>query len=449
MKKQSFLISAAMLLALSACGAGGGDNDTQTQVGGPSATNPIDVAPRPTGTPPAHPEESVPVPAAPADAAGAGTTNTTGSNAPAATQAPPQSAPPLARTAPVNPPNAQPVGALVGCYSVTGSLPLPMPHEPTLLPAPGAALVSNYQELATSDDAGLCYANYQRELVGLPAFVSEALLAKAARNHSDYLIQNDFSGHDEMPGKPGFTGKSAFERVAYAGYATTMVGEVLAMRMNWNTQPNASMTLTPRSTLVRNLIIAPFHRIGLLGSFKSAGSGYAEAVGPSAGSGNMANRPNSCAAGAGCTYTAAEFYQTINMADSHQAASDDFLIASPYDGQADVPPRWNNTEWPNPSPGTQNKDIGYTVTLQALNRSLKLNADTFEIKDPAGAAVPCFRLDHRTPSFQTGVDLANYATGMAICTPDAPLLAATTYSVRVTGSLDNKPMDLNWSFTTQ
>jgi len=465
MNMQKYLFCAALLLALSACG-GGDDDDAQTRVGGPSATNPIDVAPKPAGASTDAPAGTAPPSTTPPSDANATPGNTPTAPAPSPSSvapatstvpSPSSTAPaPAASTAPaasaarvVNPPAAQPVGALVSCYTVTGSLPLPAAQSPTLLPAPGTTLVTNYQELADPDSAGLCYANYQRELVGLPAFVTEAKLAQSSLNHSLYLTRNDFSGHDETPGNPGFTGKNAGARVTYVGYATNMVGEVLAMRMSWSAQSNATLALSPQSALLRSLFVAPFHRVGLLGSFKSAGSGYAQVVGPSAGSGSATDRPNSCQAGPACTYTAAEFYQTVNMADSLQSAADNYLIASPHDGQTDVPAQWKNTEWPNPSPGTEGKDIGYTVSLQAINRSLTLDADTFEIKDPSGASVPCFRLEHRTPSYQAGVDLAIYAGGMALCTPDAPLKAKTTYTVHVTGSLDSKPLDLTWSFTTQ
>ncbi|MGG2424985.1 hypothetical protein ACQV88_26310, partial [Ralstonia pseudosolanacearum] len=212
---------------------------------------------------------------------------------------------------------------------------------------------------------------------------------------------------------------------------------------------NSPATLSPKSAMLQGLIAAPFHRIGLFGSLKSAGSGYKDRSGPSDGTGAGTNRPDTCAAGSTtCTFTATEFVQTVNMADDYQAAGDDFLIASPYNGQSDSPPSWKNTEWPDPYPGTASKIIGYPITLQAVNRALTLDVTRFEIKDPNGADVKCHLVDH-TYKNHPQVNMARYASGIAICTPDTPLQAKTTYNVHVTGSLDKKPMDIAWSFTTQ
>ncbi|WP_368930368.1 CAP domain-containing protein [Achromobacter xylosoxidans] len=426
MKKQTLLVSAALPLLLSACNGGGGgsEEDSIVQTGGPSKENPIYIGP---------PSEKQDV---------------QGAAAPA-----PESAPaPTANASsmpPPSPPGAQPIGALVSCYTVTGSLPLPATQTPTLLPAPGSALVTNYQELATPDEAGLCYANYQRELVGLPPFVSEPQLARAAFNHSHYLLHNTpFEGHDETPGKPFFTGIDPAARIAQAGYRTSATSEVLAMRLSWVDQPNSPSTLSPGSALIQGLIAAPFHRVGLLGSMKSAGSGYDDRHGPTDASQDRNKRPDTCPTGTTCTITATEFVHTINMADSHQAAGDDFLIASPHDGQRGITPDWKNTEWPDPYPGTFGQIVGYPVTLQAVNRSLKLDVVGFEIKDPGGRKADCELVDH---SYQNHpqVNMAGYASGLAVCTPRAPLQANTTYTVHVTGNLNNKPMDVRWSFTTQ
>jgi len=62
------------------------------------------------------------------------------------------------------------------------------------------------------------------------------------------------------------------------------------------------------------------------------------------------------------------------------------------------------------------------VTVQAVNTSLAFNADTFTITDAAGNVMPCEKVDART------ANLSGAARGLAICTPRAPLAAATRYN---------------------
>ncbi len=50
-------------------------------------------------------------------------------------------------------------------------------------------------------------------------------LLKAARRHSHYLILHGRGGHDEIPGKKGFTGKSTGERAKAVGYRYRRVTE--------------------------------------------------------------------------------------------------------------------------------------------------------------------------------------------------------------------------------
>lgn len=66
--------------------------------------------------------------------------------------------------------------------------------------------------------------NRMRAEVGLPPLLGDALIAKAARNHADYLKLNNVSGHGEAPGTPGFTGGSPAERCSAVG--VTCNGEV-------------------------------------------------------------------------------------------------------------------------------------------------------------------------------------------------------------------------------
>ncbi|AQV93404.1 CAP domain-containing protein [Cupriavidus necator] len=310
------------------------------------------------------------------------------------------------------------------CYTVSGPAPAAAAGSGiSLLPARGNA-VSNYRVLDEPRSAGLCYANYRREQVGLPPLAARDPLNTTAQSHTGYMLANATLTHDETSGKPGYTGATANDRIQ-AAYPTDATAEVVAGANRWTSVANAQLSMQPKDALVSDLVDAPFHRAALLGGYGSAGSGYAEWVGAS-GSGTSAN-----------------YYQTIDLADRSKGGSDNQMVAYPFNGQSDVPVNWVNTESPNPAPGYQNSTMGYPVLLQAINTSLQFEADTFVITDAQGNNVNCIKVDSRSSG------LSSDASGLAICTPVAPLASQQRYSVRVTGRLGSQPVDLSWSFTTR
>ncbi|WP_254775797.1 CAP domain-containing protein [Ralstonia sp. 25mfcol4.1] len=309
------------------------------------------------------------------------------------------------------------------CYTVTGAAPAPVTGSVALLPARGTG-VSGYKVLADARSAGLCYANYRREQVGLAPLTARDPLNTVAQNHTAYMLANNTLTHDEQSGKTGYTGAAPNDRIQ-AAYPSNATAEVVAGANRWTSQAGASLSMTPKDQLVIDLVDAPFHRAALLGSYGSAGSGFAESVGAGSSGG-----------------TQAYYFQTIDLADRRQGGADNQMVAYPYNGQADVPVSWVNNESPNPAPAYAGKTMGYPVTVQAVNTSLAFNADTFSITDAAGNSVPCEKVDARTSG------MSSAAGGLAICTPTAPLAGKTRYNVTVSGTLNGQGVNLNWSFTT-
>lgn len=347
-------------------------------------------------------------PAANSTAGPAGGTGVTGSQA-AASPAP---------AAPITAAQAR------ACYAVSGNPAAPVTGAVGMLPARGAAGVSGYHVLDDARAAGLCYANYRREQVGLPPLGVRDPLGTAAQNHSAYMLANQLLTHDESAGQPGFTGATAETRIQ-ALYPTNATAEVVATANKWTSVAGANLTLAPRDALVVDLINAPFHRAALLGGYASAGSGYAERVGAGSNGG-----------------TAASYYQTIDLADASPGGAANLMVAYPYDGQADVPASWVNHESPDPAPAYAGRTVGYPVTLQAIDSALAFNADTFTITDAQGRNVDCAKVDARTAG------MASAARGLAICTPLAPLASGQRYHVTVTGTLGGQGVNLSWAFTT-
>ncbi|SOZ37492.1 CAP domain-containing protein [Cupriavidus neocaledonicus] len=326
-------------------------------------------------------------------------------------------------TSPTSPNGATTI-TVGACYTVSGAAPAGAPGSGiSLLPARGGA-VSNYRVLDEPRSAGLCYANYRREQVGLAPLAARDPLNAAAQAHTDYMLANATLTHDESSGNPGYTGATAHERIQ-AAYPTDATAEVVAGANRWTSVANAQLSMSPKDALVSDLVDAPFHRAALLGSYGSAGSGFAERVG---------------ANGSG---TSASYYQTVDLADRVKGGNDNQMVAYPFDGQSDVPVNWVNTESPNPAPGYENRTMGYPVSLQAINASLQFDADNFVITDAQGANVDCIKVDSRAAG------LSSAARGLAVCTPVAPLASQQRYTVRVTGRLGAQPVDLSWSFTTR
>lgn len=309
------------------------------------------------------------------------------------------------------------------CYTVSGSAPAPVTGAVSLLPARGTG-VSAYRVLDDARSAGLCYANYRREQVGLAPLTARDALNTVAQNHTSYMLANQTLTHDEQSGKPGYTGAAPNDRIQ-AAYASNATAEVVAGANRWTSAAGANLSMTPKDALVVDLVNAPFHRAALLGSYASAGSGFAESVGAGSSGG-----------------TQAYYYQTIDLADSSNDGADNQMVAYPYAGQADVPTSWVNNESPNPAPSYAGQTMGYPVTVQAVNTSLTFNADTFSITDASGNAIACEKVDARTSG------MSSAARGLAICTPRTPLASKTRYNVTVSGTLNGQGVNLNWSFTT-
>ncbi|MBR1374536.1 MAG: CAP domain-containing protein [Cardiobacteriaceae bacterium] len=95
------------------------------------------------------------------------------------------------------------------------------------------------------------YINEIRRKSGLNVLENNQLLNRAARNHAEYLVINNDSGHDEVQNKVGFTGISPTERAFYVGYQATVSENIAFNSFN-------------QKTAIDNLMTAIYHRFGFL-----------------------------------------------------------------------------------------------------------------------------------------------------------------------------------------
>ncbi|MBN3751491.1 CAP domain-containing protein [Paraburkholderia sp. Tr-20389] len=269
--------------------------------------------------------------------------------------------------------------------------------------APGSANTT-----PTDHATALDYVNARRKEAGLPLIAVDGKLAAAAADHAKYLELNRVATHDEVPGKPGFTGTAIMTRVR-RHTAADGVSEILAVSGE------------PRSVAasIEAIFSSPYHRGAIL--FDWARAGEASIAGSHA-------------------------VTVVDFADIAPTLADTELVAWPYDGQRQVPTSWVNNEQPDPmgaDAGYRGQVLGFPITLSGgPNAHIELRS--VDLRDQRGKKVAC-KIAPLTA--------ADAARNTAVCTPYEPLHTATRYNVHVVGEVVQlgkvRPVDLVWSFTTR
>lgn len=217
-------------------------------------------------------------------------------------------------------------------------------------------------------------ANFRRPL-GLPDLTWNALIAKAAAAHAKYWTLNGYGTfHEEVPGKPGFTGVEPWDRCAAAG-APDDCGEVA---FSGYQLPDA----------VVGWMDTPYHGEPFLAA-QDFGCGESKA-------GSVCDMDGNSDAFAGQSPDDAA---PVNASDSP-------VRIWPYDGVADVPTTWTGGESPDPLAnytGDEN-DVGPTLFVGVAENA------TVTVRDSAGATLPL--IAPGATGAQTSLPVAAY--------PDAP-----------------------------
>ncbi|SIR31445.1 Uncharacterized conserved protein YkwD, contains CAP (CSP/antigen 5/PR1) domain [Janthinobacterium sp. TND4EL3] len=269
---------------------------------------------------------------------------------------------------------------------------------------PGAPALSN--NIATD---GFNWFNYRRGQTGLASLARNSLIDNAALGHSNYLNLNNTVAHEQVLGKPGFTGVNLGDRLAKAGYVvTTLQGEVIAGAAN-----------TSGFYLAEELITAIYHRFVIFEPlFKEGGAGAA-------------------VNNSGYAYFTTDLAGNSSYGPGLPAGQ---IVAYPFSGQQKVAVSFSSdNESPDPVP---NQDVvGYPISVHA-NYGAVLNVATFSVRQRGSATDLSVRLLRSDSDAHTPVSAA------AII-PLAPLNAATTYDVSFIGKVNGANLTRNWSFTTR
>lgn len=240
------------------------------------------------------------------------------------------------------------------------------------------ALIS-FTPATEEQSQALKYANNFRELVGLPLLKTNDSLNAAANAHTNYMILNSRTTHDELQSSKGYSGGTPSIRAQSYGYNGIDIAE------------NVSSGFNDMTTALKEFISAPYHRLAWLNPY-AKDFGYYGKNG----------------------YHTLLFGSVINGEDS--------IVTYPYDNQIDIPVSWENTETPNPLRSSPDSNIGYPITISYFSdtKVTSVVVERVTLKDNSGNNVRIY---------SKGPNNDEYLTDSVIIIPTEPLKSNTKYYV--------------------
>ena len=257
---------------------------------------------------------------------------------------------------------------------------------------------------------GLNWINYRRAQLGVATLLANAQVSVAAQGHSDYQRTNNIVSHDQVAGKPGFTGVDLGQRLAAVGYVlggARAYGEVISATSN-----NSGFYMA------EELITQIYHRFVMFEPrFKEIGTGSASASN-------------------GYTYLTADFTANNGYGPGVGSAR---IVVWPFHNQTAVATNFfSDLESPDPVPNAN--EVGYPISVHA-DITARLTVQSFTVSPRGGVSLT-------TRLLSTATD-AHTSQTVAAIVPLAVLKAATTYDVSFSGTVDGVPVTKTWSFTTK
>jgi len=257
---------------------------------------------------------------------------------------------------------------------------------------------------------GRNWINYRRSQIGIPVVTENAQINNAALGHSEYLRTNNLMSHDQVAGRPGFTGATVSDRLKAAGYTLPSSGYAYGEIISGTTNNSGFF-------MAEELVTAIYHRFVMFEpKFREIGTGAATA----------SNRYN---------YFTADF---ATRGGFGPGIASNAVVVWPFNGQIQVTPTFDSdTEQPDPVPNRNT--VGYPISVHA-NIDAPVTVQTFSVRPRGGANL---QVQTVNPSGS-----ASQRTAAAIVPLD-PLRAATTYDVSFAGTVNGAPVSREWSFTTK
>lgn len=272
----------------------------------------------------------------------------------------------------------------------------------TSVPAPTYA--ANSQELVAFNEI-----NNFRKSAGLGLLAQNVKADTAAKNHADCIVVTQNFSHTETS-SPCFTGTNPADRLAFAGYTGTVLGEELSG--------------VNGSDGVRSLMNTLYHRAGLLNqNISEIGIGF--------------NSSNPAPLVIELGYT------------KKQNNASNFVVGYPVNGQSDIPLSMF-PELPNPFP-----DLSLSTATDYLTKTSSpisihgeqnstITLTSFSLVE----SVSNIPLDVRIVSKSN--DVNNYvAANSMYFVGKSPFKISTKYTWVFVGSMNGVPVNLTSSFTTE
>lgn len=268
-----------------------------------------------------------------------------------------------------------------------------------------------------NETAGLRLFNAERLAAGLLPIHYSADLNAGCALHAEYMRLNEYLGHSEDSTKPGYT-----EDGAQAGQDS-----------NLNQQRNTSM---PNSVEV--LTTAIYHRMPMMRNNVRA-TGWAVSSASSQGKYYACiNVWGEFSFSALTTYSN-EYNTTIYNPDNHDPI--------PYPGvnQTHISPIFDTGEVPDPIEDFGGDfPVGYPIML-TFSKDVTVTNMSMKLYHPNGAELQGYFRAPNDPTDPYEIYQGNSVTFI----PEAPLANSTTYTVRVTGKVNDEAYTKEWKFSTE
>ncbi|AKF25006.1 hypothetical protein YH65_06075 [Sulfurovum lithotrophicum] len=302
-------------------------------------------------------------------------------------------------------------------------------------------------DMAYEKNEARAYLNEIRQSMGMSMLSENEKLDRAAQAHADYLIANDESAHEEIPGHKGFTGVSPKERALKAGYDVSYVSE------NLSTKNNSG------KSSIDGLFSAIYHRFGFLDvAIDQIGVGAAQD--PSAREKSafvylMGNSELEVLCSTPAFKGSGKYVYKVCREPEHRIAEKRFnsalnhnrqlnpkIILYPYDGQEEVPPAFYS-EVPDPLPDYEVSGFPVSVVFNDYYFK-KVDLVSFKLFTPDGKEVEKVRFMDKSNDPHHRFTAHQFALF-----PLERLEYGTRYRAEIIYRTPKGREHLSWSFETQ
>lgn len=245
--------------------------------------------------------------------------------------------------------------------------------------------------------------NQNRLACGFGALAQNGKLDTSANAHAAYLTANGLgSTHDEIVGRPGFTGATVAARVAAAGYSGQS-GEAVDV---------SSGATASGLSLVSGFLTAPYHAIGMLHGWRDVG----------------------------LSLTSGTIVINYGLADGVPLQSSSAIRTWPCDGMAGVP-FGGAGETPTPFPNRPRDFNWGTPIIVVASGSLRITSAT--LTGPSGSVPMAAIYADGQASDPNG-----FCKGSVACVIPELLNQNTKYDVSITGTVNGGAFERRFSFST-